>query len=375
MNVRAPSSRRLVQTAALVAVTVAGCSTPAGRFNPLTSGQENQQLRAALYRYREELAGTKTRLATVEEENRQLQRLLAEEQGRTVALRQQLERLGTAVPDYYRRSAAGRPPTATAAVNPQVAGTATARLPAGGYSQAGSHPASTAQPTAQQSPNPATGPAQQSRQPGPPPAPQQQPSAAAPPVPAARASTPSQPPPALAANQAGNLVGGRCGMPGLAAQWQYQPQAGAQVAVVQAGYTAPVDLAATPQPDLPPELAARGRLAGVSVGAQGQVVRISIATATLFEPGSVLTRPQARLVLDRIGLLLHRYYPQHVVSIEGCNAEPTDNRFLARKRAIAMRDFLWARAGISAQRMHVTCNGHSSTAPEDQLIINIQPAR
>jgi len=146
MNVLGQSSRMRVLAFAVVAIGLAGCTAP-GTLNPLALRQQNQQLRAALYRYREELAETKRRLATYQQDNRQLQRLLAEEQGRTVALRQQLQRLGMSVPDYYPRSVPGRSPTATAAAVPGSAGAQAGRAPVATAASPGRSAAQSLQPS------------------------------------------------------------------------------------------------------------------------------------------------------------------------------------------------------------------------------------
>lgn len=107
-------------------------------------------------------------------------------------------------------------------------------------------------------------------------------------------------------------------------------------------------------------------LPGIEVRVDGDVVRVELPAARLFQPGSSVLQPVAGTLLDTVAIELTRTYPGHRIGVEG----HTDNDFvrtggdhhqLAVARATAVYQYLVARGQIPANRMIIV--GHGANNP------------
>lgn len=107
---------------------------------------------------------------------------------------------------------------------------------------------------------------------------------------------------------------------------------------------------------------------GIEVRADGDVVRIELPTARLFQPGSSSIQPLAGALLDSVAMEIARAYPDQRIGIEGHTsndfvrtAQGYDNQQLSTAQATAVYQYLVSRGQIPAQRMFIV--GHGANAP------------
>jgi flagellar motor protein MotB len=109
-------------------------------------------------------------------------------------------------------------------------------------------------------------------------------------------------------------------------------------------------------------------LPGVEVRPDGDVVRIELPAARLFQPGSGALQPPAAALVDAVALEITRAYPEQTVGIEG----HTDNDFLRTPQgfdsqqlsvaqATAVYQYIVSRGLIPAARLFIV--GHGSNHP------------
>lgn len=106
-------------------------------------------------------------------------------------------------------------------------------------------------------------------------------------------------------------------------------------------------------------------LPGVEVRQDGDVVRVELPNAKLFQQNTAALQPIAGSLLDSVGAELARAYPDQTIGIEG----HTDNDFirggdsqqLSVARATAVYQYLAGRRMIPANRLFIV--GHGSNHP------------
>ncbi|MEX0678145.1 MAG: OmpA family protein [Pirellulales bacterium] len=108
-------------------------------------------------------------------------------------------------------------------------------------------------------------------------------------------------------------------------------------------------------------------LPGIEVRADGDVVRVELPAARLFQPGFTTLQPVAGTLLDTVAVELSRAFPEQRIGVEG----HTDNDFvrtpgadhnqLSMARATAVYQYLVARGQIPASRMIIV--GHGANNP------------
>jgi flagellar motor protein MotB len=108
-------------------------------------------------------------------------------------------------------------------------------------------------------------------------------------------------------------------------------------------------------------------LPGVEVRADGDVVRVELPAARLFQPGSTVLQPVAGGLLDMVAAELARAFPDQRIGVEG----HTDNDFvrtpgadhnqLSTARATAVYQYMVARGQIPSDRMIIV--GHGANNP------------
>ncbi len=98
------------------------------------------------------------------------------------------------------------------------------------------------------------------------------------------------------------------------------------------------------------------------------MVRVELAAARLFQPGSPVLQPAAGSLLDAVAAELARTYPEQTIGVEGHTdndfvrlPQGGDNQQLSAARASAVYQYLAARGQIAATRMFIV--GHGSTHP------------
>ena len=116
------------------------------------------------------------------------------------------------------------------------------------------------------------------------------------------------------------------------------------------------------QKNLPPL-----NLPGVEVRADGDVVRVELPAAKLFQPGSIMLQPVAGGMLDMVAAELSRAFPDQRIGVEGhtdndfVRAPGADHNQLATARATAVYQYLVARGRVPANRMIIV--GHGANNP------------
>ena len=107
---------------------------------------------------------------------------------------------------------------------------------------------------------------------------------------------------------------------------------------------------------------------GVQARADGDVIRIELASAGLFESGSARLLQQAGPLLDRVIAQILRTYPYQMIGIEGHtdadalkNSKWASNQQLSVGRAMAVYDHLAGRTGVNPGQMFVV--GHGANHP------------
>jgi len=108
-------------------------------------------------------------------------------------------------------------------------------------------------------------------------------------------------------------------------------------------------------------------LSGIDVRADGDVVRVELPAARLFQPGSAMLQPVAGPLLGSVAAELARSYPDQRIGVEGhtdgdlIRSGMGDNQQISVARATAVYQHLAARGVIAANRMFVV--GHGANNP------------
>ncbi len=109
-------------------------------------------------------------------------------------------------------------------------------------------------------------------------------------------------------------------------------------------------------------------LPGVEARVDGDVVRVELPAARLFQPGSAVLQPVAGSFLDAVIAELLRVYPDQKIGVEGHtdtdfirNPQGGDHQQLSVSRAAAVYQYLAGRGQLSANRMFIV--GHGSNQP------------
>lgn len=107
---------------------------------------------------------------------------------------------------------------------------------------------------------------------------------------------------------------------------------------------------------------------GVEVRHDGDVVRIELPGARLFESGGARLLSSASSVIDAVANEVARVYPNHLIGIEGhTDSDPInnqmwrDNHHLSLGRAMAVYDYLATRSHLKPQQLFVV--GHGANHP------------
>ncbi len=107
---------------------------------------------------------------------------------------------------------------------------------------------------------------------------------------------------------------------------------------------------------------------GIEVRQDGDVVRIELPTARLFQPGTSSIQPMAGALLDSVAMEIARAYPDQRIGVEGHTsndfirtAQGFDNQQLSTAQATAVYQYLLSRGQIPGQRMFIV--GHGANAP------------
>jgi flagellar motor protein MotB len=109
-------------------------------------------------------------------------------------------------------------------------------------------------------------------------------------------------------------------------------------------------------------------LPGIEVRPDGDVVRIELPAARLFQPGSATLQPVAGPLIETVAAEIARAYPDQKVGVEGHTdsdfvRSPSggDNQQLSVARATAVYQYVAGRGQIPAPRMFIA--GHGSNQP------------
>jgi flagellar motor protein MotB len=109
-------------------------------------------------------------------------------------------------------------------------------------------------------------------------------------------------------------------------------------------------------------------LPGVEVRTDGDVVRIELPAARLFQTGSTALQPTAGPLVESVAAEVARAYPDQKIGIEGHtdsdfvrSPQGGDNQQLSVARATAVYQYITSRGQIPAARMFIV--GHGSTQP------------
>jgi flagellar motor protein MotB len=109
-------------------------------------------------------------------------------------------------------------------------------------------------------------------------------------------------------------------------------------------------------------------LPGIEVRPDGDVVRIELPAARLFQPGSTALQPIAGPLIDTVAAEIARAYPDQKVGVEGHTdtdfvRSPSggDNQSLSVARATAVYQYLNSRNQFPASRMFIA--GHGGNQP------------
>lgn len=108
-------------------------------------------------------------------------------------------------------------------------------------------------------------------------------------------------------------------------------------------------------------------LPGIEMRVDGDVVRVELPAARLFQPNSNLLQPVAGPLLDSVAAELARAYPDQKIGVEGhtdgdtVRTQAGDNQQVSTARAAAVYQYLTARGQIAANRLFIV--GHGATQP------------
>jgi flagellar motor protein MotB len=109
-------------------------------------------------------------------------------------------------------------------------------------------------------------------------------------------------------------------------------------------------------------------LSGIDVRADGDVVRVELPVARLFQNGTTSLQPVAGPLLDTVAAELSRAYPDQRIGVEGHTdgdvvrgPQGIDQQQLSVARATSVYQYLVARGPLTAQRLFIV--GHGSNFP------------
>ena len=118
------------------------------------------------------------------------------------------------------------------------------------------------------------------------------------------------------------------------------------------------------------------QLPGVTVRADGDVVRIELAATMLFDASGAQLLPDASRTLDVVAAELSRSYPDQIIGVEGHtdsdpirNSRWVSNHQLSIGRAMAVYDFLTTQARLPPAQLFVAGHG-----PNHPVVSNATPA-
>ncbi len=107
---------------------------------------------------------------------------------------------------------------------------------------------------------------------------------------------------------------------------------------------------------------------GVEVRTDGDVVRIELPTARIFQPNSTVMQPVAGTLIDTVALEIARSYTQQVIGVEGHTdnnfirtPQGHDNQQLSVAQATAVYQYIVSRGQIPANRLFIV--GHGANHP------------
>ncbi len=116
--------------------------------------------------------------------------------------------------------------------------------------------------------------------------------------------------------------------------------------------------------DTVPEIA----VPGVQVRRDGDVIRVELSGAQVFESGDARLRPGAQETIAKIAAELARLYPRQIIGVEGhTDSDPVvgggwqSNHQLSAARAMAVYDVLATRTALKAKQLFVV--GHGANHP------------
>jgi flagellar motor protein MotB len=105
-------------------------------------------------------------------------------------------------------------------------------------------------------------------------------------------------------------------------------------------------------------------LPGVEVRPDGDVVRIELPAARLFQPGSAALQPVAGTLVDTVALEITRAYPEQTIGVEGHTnndflrtTQGFDNQQLSVAQATAVYQYVVSRGQIPAGRLFIVGPG------------------
>ncbi|HTU24622.1 MAG TPA: OmpA family protein [Pirellulales bacterium] len=114
---------------------------------------------------------------------------------------------------------------------------------------------------------------------------------------------------------------------------------------------------------------------GVDVRADGDVVRVEMSAAQLFQPGGVAMQPTAGATLDTVATELARSYPDQIIGVEGhtegeggAGSGWATNQQLSVSRALAVYQYLGTRGPLKPQALFTV--GHGGNHP---IVSNATP--
>jgi len=109
-------------------------------------------------------------------------------------------------------------------------------------------------------------------------------------------------------------------------------------------------------------------LSGIEVRADGDVVRVELPAARLFQPSSNVLQPLAGPLLDNVAAELARAYPDQRIGVEGHTdadamryPQAGDSQQASTARATAVYQYLVSRGTLGANRLFTV--GHGSNVP------------
>jgi flagellar motor protein MotB len=115
---------------------------------------------------------------------------------------------------------------------------------------------------------------------------------------------------------------------------------------------------------------------GIEVREDGDVVRIELPAARLFQPGTAAPQSSAGILLENVAAELARVYPDQIIGVEGhTESDPVrgtqggDNQQLSVDRAMAVYQQLIARGKLQPSQLFTA--GHAGNHP---VVSNATPA-